>query len=103
VTETGEIVVRVRCFGFGQQPSRVRERTLALPRGATVGDLLVRWRAEENTPLPDNLLVILNGRSVGRSLVEATGLSHGDEVTLMRPVAGGRRRSGKEVMQPEKS
>lgn len=89
MTAAEGIVVRVRCFGFGHQPSRARERTVALPKGATVRDLLTRWREEEDSALPDSLLIILNGRNVRHLQGDVTRLSHGDEVTLMRPVAGG--------------
>jgi molybdopterin converting factor small subunit len=85
----GIVVVRVRCFGFGHQPSRVRERTLTLPKGATVSHLLAQWREEDDSALANSLLVILNGRVVQHLQEEATQLSDGDEVTLMQPAAGG--------------
>jgi molybdopterin converting factor small subunit len=62
---------------------------VVLPQGTTVGDLLALWRAEEESELPDSLLIIVNGRNVRSLQGDATRLSHGDEVTLMRPVAGG--------------
>lgn len=89
MSEGGDIVIRLRLFGFGDRPGRFRRQTLTLPEGATVRDLLARWRDEACTVPPDNLLIIVNGQNARHLQGNLTLLSDGDEVTLMIPVAGG--------------
>ncbi len=89
MSEGGDIVIRLRLFGFGDRPGRFRYQTLTLPEGATVRDLLARWREEACAVPPDNLLIIVNGQNARDMQGNLTPLSDGDEVTLMLPVAGG--------------
>ena len=59
VTGKGEIVVRLRLFGFGDRPSRVRHQTVTLPEGATLETLFAWWRRERRAMLPDVQAIIV--------------------------------------------
>jgi len=86
----GDVVIRLRLFGFGNRPSRFRQQTVTLPQRATVGALLAWWRQQERGVPPDDLLIIINGQDARHLQGELTPLADNDEVTLMLPVAGGR-------------
>ena len=83
------VVVELRVYGLGGRPSRPRLRTVALPCGATVGDLMAWWREAEPGNPAGSLLVVVNGQLARHLAGEATPLRSGDHVALMRPVAGG--------------
>jgi molybdopterin converting factor small subunit len=85
----GEITVQVRVFGFSQRLTQARRWAITLPTGSQVGDLLKHCRENEGLELPENTVVILNGHIVQQQSGEDTPLAGGDEVTLMKPVAGG--------------
>ncbi len=72
----------VRLFAALREQAGVRERTLELPDGATVGDV---WSALALGAEPPGLLYALN-----REYAEPnTLLGDGDEVALIPPVSGG--------------
>lgn len=83
------ITVQVRSFGWNQRLTQVRSWVLTLPTDSRIGDLLKHCRENEGLELPESPVVILNGRNVQHLAGEDTPLADGDEVTLMRPVAGG--------------
>jgi molybdopterin converting factor subunit 1 len=76
------VVVSVRLFAGLRERAGIRERTLELPEGATVGDV---WQLLDLGDEPDGLLYARN-----REYVERTAaLTGGDEVALIPPVSGG--------------
>lgn len=83
------VVIHLRLFGFGARQSRFRHLTVPLAGGACVASLLAWCREEARIDLPDYLVVFVNGREAKQLQGEQTPLSDGDEVTIMRPVAGG--------------
>ena len=85
----GGITVQVRVFGFNQKLAEAKCWPLILPEDSRMGDLLTRCRVDEGLELPASPVVILNGRNVQQLAGEDTHLADGDEVTLMRPIAGG--------------
>ncbi len=95
---TGEITVILKLF-TGAFPERI---SIPLPSGACVRDLLARaeWknpegRSREPVPVPlknvppDDLLLILNGRSVNDFQGYDTPLEDGDILAVFPVMAGG--------------
>lgn len=91
------IEVQVRLFGFGHRISQTPKKMVTLHKGARMKDLLEYLHADQGVELPENLVIILNGRNTSYSQSYAMRLSDQDEVTLMRPVIGGCARGHKEV------
>lgn len=91
------IEVQVRLFGFGQRISQTPKKAVTLPKGARMVDLLEHLEAESGLALPENLVIILNGRHTPYSKGGVLGLSDQDQVTLMQPMVGGCGRGHKEV------
>ena len=56
--------------------------------GESFGPKLSRLLAEANSD-PERLVILLNGKSLGRSHVRDTRFSDGDEVAIFPPVSGG--------------
>lgn len=83
------VVIRLRLFGFGSRPGRFRQIAVPLARGASVGSLLAWCREQGGIDLPVHPVVFVNGREAQQLQGEQTPLAEGDEVTVMRPVAGG--------------
>lgn len=79
-------VMKVRVLSFGVLKEWLGgERSLELPEGATVGELLARLNAERAAPLQRGIAV-----SVNEEFAAATEkLKDGDEVGLLPPVSGG--------------
>ncbi len=79
--------VRLRFFAAAREAMGRSEMPLALPAGATVGDLLDRLRAEYPAfaALPPGMMVSVNleYRSADYTLGD------GDEVAFIPPVSGG--------------
>ncbi len=74
--------VSIRLFAGLRERAGTGARTLALPDGATLGDV---WSALALGDEPDGLLYAVNKRYAN----SATALAEGDEVALIPPVSGG--------------
>ena len=77
--------VRVIAFGMLKDSLGSKERTVELPEGATVGELLERLQAAEGAPLLRGIAVSVNAEYAKTEVP----LHEGDEVGLLPPVSGG--------------
>jgi molybdopterin converting factor subunit 1 len=77
--------VRVLFFGVLKELLRAGDDTLELPEGATVAELLERFRARDAHPVWSALAVAVNREYASGGVV----LRNGDEVALLPPVSGG--------------
>jgi molybdopterin synthase catalytic subunit len=82
----GEIPIRVLLFGHYRELFGAPSVDLSLPAGACVEEILTRLRRlPELEALPGRPAVAVNRRYVD----ESCPVSHGDEIALIPPVAGG--------------
>ncbi len=77
--------VRVLFFGVLKDLLAAGERSVDLPTGATVAELLERFRGSAAHPVWSALAVAVNQEYASSSVV----LKNGDEVALLPPVSGG--------------
>ncbi|RME61740.1 MAG: molybdopterin converting factor subunit 1 [Caldilineae bacterium] len=80
--------VKIVLFAGLRQAAGFKQRDLALPEGATVGDLLAQLADEGAGWLQRTFYIAVNQEYAGRDAV----LHDGDEVAFLPPVSGGMER-----------